>query len=364
MAKINATGFIPTRTIAFSGSLFPSCTLHRYPSDGWHSVGVEKLCIGDINEGADLLCFLTEAAGQKGTVDYDSLLRVKVEDNMVQSVYAPGIMGGEKSLWLVSGDNKFELIVDVENSIFTVGELTGRLKEKTYKRFDESEGVSVAIAFTPNDPRNKVIYEVSLIHKRREDLARLFGSESIVISKELIEHLLKTEEEALDDKAGVQAVSNTLLQVLGASNDRKKLHTLGANTYWEVIDFEKIVQTADAKYPPNYALTLKGEDGKRLEGSYYTNKALTDQLNKLGSVLKGKRLALLIGAINPYNDSFTVKACLQLLEEPIRDPATLRSAAAPVVGLPQSKPKALAGTPESAIDVESVNAPDYDSLPF
>jgi hypothetical protein len=357
---IKGNGFIPTKTIVFAGSMFPSCTIRQYPADGWHPVHADALCLGDINEGADLYSFLLEAAGDDGKVDETSLLRVKVQGDMVTAVYAPGIMGGDKSLWLVSGDNKYELEFNVVAKTFKVGNITGRLIEKIYQTSDESTSVFVSIAFTPNNPAVKVIYEVPLIKKRREVIAEILGDDNITVSKELIEHLLETVGATPQEKAGVQAVSDLLLQVLGSTNNRKKLHILGENSFWYVRDYAKIKQPENAKFPPNWELWLQDANGVDMEGSYTTNKDLTNCFNKLGDVFKGRRLILLVGDIRPYNSHFTVKASIQMIDEH-RRPETLRSAAVP----PQ---RAISGSgspsPELAVEAPAELKADFTDMPF
>lgn len=375
--KVAPSGFVPTRKIRFLKEDFQTVLMTPFDNDGWFPVGLEMLCLGDVDEGGELLAFLVEAAGEKtDTIDYDALLKCKVNSGVVESVYTPGIMGTDGALCLVSGENHFLLTYDAENQAFLVGNLKGKIAERTYDRADDTKGVAMMIVLTPTNQDLRVQYEIPFILKKQAAVREILG-DGVEPSKELFEFLLSKE--------GVEGIANLLLQTLGSGGDRKKLHELGLGE-WKVKGWNLLESAEGSEFPPNYELFLEGFDGTKIDGSYYTNKSLTKALKQMGEVVKrlGRQLKLIITDIRPFGQHYAVSATLQLIPE--ANPTMMKSAA---VAAPQL---AAARRPENAaefmrtlqpIDVEVVpvaaiegeattgeatatatDNPDYDPIPF
>lgn len=355
--KVAPAGFVRTKEVRFAAGDFQTVMITPFSTDGWHPIGLEMLCFGDeINEGGELLAFILEAAGDKAeTIDYDALLKCKVMEGVVKTVYTPGIMASESELVLVSGENCFPLTYDVETSSFLVGNLKGKLTERTYKRADDTEGRAVAVLFSPDNPDLKVKYEIPFIFKKMELLSELIA-DGVEICKELFEYIL-SDPNPDSESAGVAGIANLLLPTLGSSGERKKLFELGLGE-WKVKAWNLLEPSAESNFPANYEIFLEGMAGEKVEGSYYTNKALTATLNQMGNAIKKmkRQLKLIITDIRPFGQSYAVSASLQLIPE--TDLVKMRSAAVEAPRLPEAR------RPENAAEFMRTLQPiDVDVVP-
>lgn len=322
-------GFIPTKKVSFPKDGFFTVRTNAFSNDGWHSIPLEMLCNDYVDEGGELGAFIFEASGGND-IDYDAVLKCHVVDGVVKSVYTPGIMGGDGKLFLVSGDNQFEIFLS-DTLEFELGSLRGKLQEKEYKRADGTDGKSVSVLFTPQNNNLKVVYEIPFIIRKWDELKKLL-EDGAEISKELFDWLLSQPE-------GLKVISSFLMQSFGGS-DRKKLYELGLGR-WRVIEWKRLEQSATSTYPPRHLIKVETFDGEELPGEFYTNKSLTDSLNSMGAFFlaqkaNGRDIQLLISDIRPYNDSFAVTAGIQIAPQ-IVNQGMMRSAAVGQNQLPQAK---------------------------
>lgn len=381
---MNATskipGFVPTKKVSFPRDGFQTIRTTAFANDGYHAIPLEMLCNDYVDEGGELAAFLFEASGG-ANIDYESILKCHVEGGVVKNVYVPGIMGGDDKLFLVSGDNQFEMTLDSENQQLILGSLRGKLQEKEYKKADGTDGKSVSVLFTPQDKNLKVIYEIPFIIRKWDELKELLegGAE---ISKELFDWLLSQND-------GIKAISSFLMQTLGSGGDRKKLYELGLGR-WRVRGWKKIQAPADSKYPPNYLLKLEDFEGVELPGEFYTNKSITQALDSMGAFFSaqkanGRDIQLLITDIRPFGEHFAVTGGIQVAPQ-IVNQDMMKSAAVGQDQLPQSKvppaqtvidvssqsvtavtidvPTATTTATTTAATVVDDNDHDYDPIPF
>lgn len=353
MVKFRTSSFVATRNISFPRDGFHTVGCHAFPTDGWHSVGDDLLCNNYVDDGADLVAFLVEAAGDATeTIDYKGLLKCHVVDGVVKSIYTPGIMGDSGKLMLVSGDNRFQIFYNADDETLLLGNLKGKTVENKYKKADGTEGKSVAVVFTPVDVNLKVTYEIPFIMRKWDELKDLL-EEGTEISKELFDWLLAENS--------VESVSTLLMQTLGNGEDRKKLYELGCGR-WKVLSWEKTKVAADSKYPPNYLLTLATFEGQKIEGAYYTTTSITKALNSMGAYFesqkaKGREFQLLITEIRPYNDSFAVTGAIQLVPEVVPEPQQMRSAAVEARQLPQGNATRVQNAAEFMRTLNPIDVP-------
>lgn len=355
--------FVPTRTIRFQKTNFQTVLSMEFPSDGWHLIPLDFLIQGEgdsqVDEGAELVSFVVEAAGES-EIDYDALLKCRVIDGVVDAIYTPGVMGADGQLYLVSGDNRFRIEYDKDSQRFLVGNLKGRLTEREYKRADESTGKAVSIQFIPNNPDLKVIYDIPFVLKKWEDIADKLP-ESASVSQELIEWVLNETE------AGLDLLADILLQTLGGSGggNIQKLPSLGMGE-WKLIDWVKREsqkpKEGEKPLPPNYQLFLTKMNGEPLPDTYFSNKAVSDQLNAMTKVFRdylaqGRELKLKITDIYKVGQYDAAKATIQLLA--LTAAVGMKSAAVADPMLPASQ----SATVNNVVDVQTV-ATDYDPVPF
>lgn len=375
--------FVPTRTVRFQKTNFQTVLSMEFPSDGWHLIPLDYLIQGEgdsqVDEGAELVSFVVEAAGESD-IDYDGLLKCRVIDGVVDSIYTPGVMGADGHLYLVSGDNRFLIEYDAESQRFLVGNLKGKLTEREYKRADETMGKAVSILFAPNDPNLKVIYDIPLVLKKWEDIAHKLP-EGAIISQELFEWVLQEQ--------GSELLSNILLQTLGGSGGGsiQKLPSLGVGE-WKLVDWVKREsqkpKDGEKPLPPNYQLFLTDMNSNSLPDTYFSNKAVSDQLNVMTKVFRdylaqGRELKLKITEVYKVGQYDAAKATIQLLA-PTTAAVGMKSAAVADPMLPQARVKDAAefmrtlnpidteaievtATPIAGADVQAVEI-DYDPVPF
>lgn len=352
--------FVPTRTIRFQKTNFQTVLSMEFPSDGWHLIPLDYLIQGEgdsqVDEGAELVSFVVEAAGEGSEIDYDGLLKCRVIDGVVDAIYTPGVMGADGHLYLVSGDNRFLIEYDAESQRFLVGNLKGKLTERIYKRADDSEGKAVSIQFTPDNKDLKVIYDVPFVLKKWEDIAHKLP-EGAIVSQELFEWVLQEQ--------GAELLANILLQTLGGSGGGsiQKLPSLGMGE-WKLIDWVKREsqkpKDGEKPLPPNYQLFLTEMNGKPLPDTYFSNKAVSDQLNAMTKVFRdylgqGRELKLKITDIYKVGQYDAAKATIQLLA-PTAAAIGMKSAAVADPMLPQARVKDAAEFMRSLnpIDTEAV----------
>jgi len=354
--------FVPTQTIRFSKTNFQTVLSMEFPSDGWHLIPLDYLIQGEgdsqVDEGAELVSFVVEAAGES-EIDYDALLKCRVIDGVVDAIYTPGVMGADGHLYLVSGDNRFLIEYDADLQRFLVGNLKGRLTEREYKRADESTGKAVSIQFTPNNPDLKVIYDIPFVLKKWEDIAHKLP-EGAIISQELFEWVLAEQSSEL--------LANILLQTLGGGGGGsiQKLPSLGQGE-WKLVDWVKREsqkpKDGEKPLPANYQLFLTKMNGEPLPDTYFSNKAVSDQLNAMTKVFRdylaqGRELKLKITDIYKVGQYDAAKATIQLLA-PTAAAVGMKSAAVADPMLPASQ----SATVNNVVDVKAV-ATDYDPVPF
>ncbi len=334
--------FVPTRTVRFQKTNFQTVLSMEFPSDGWHLIPLDYLIQGEgdsqVDEGAELVSFVVEAAGES-EIDYDALLKCRVIDGVVDAIYTPGVMGADGHLYLVSGDNRFLIKYDAESQRFLVGNLKGKLTERTYKRADNSEGKAVSIQFVPDNKDLKVVYDVPFVLKKWEDIAHKLP-EGAIVSQELFEWVLQEQ--------GAELLSDILLQTLGGSGGGsiQKLPSLGQGE-WKLVDWVKreSQKPKDGKdiLPPNYQLFLTKMNGEPLPDTYFSNKAVSDQLNAMTKVFRdylaqGRELKLKITDIYKVGQYDAAKATIQLLA-PTAAAVGMKSAAVADPMLPQARVK-------------------------
>lgn len=381
-----ATQFVPTKTIKFTKNSFQTVVSMAFPTDGWHLIPLDALVQGEgenqVDEGGELVAFIVEAAGNAiKPIDYEALLKCKVSKGVVESIYTPGIMGADDSLYLVSGENRFPVYVDKESQKFRVGNLTGSLAEREYERADGTTGKSISVFFYCNNPDLKVNYSIPLVFKKWEDIADLLpDSESI--SKELLLWILQEH--------GVSVLSQILLQTLSSSGTggghTKKLPELGIGC-WRLIDWQKLDPAAkkgtgtEKPLPSNYRLTLQSFEGRNM-GSFYSNKGITEQLNTMSPCFRellseGRELQLRISDIYKVGQYDAATAAIQL-----RPPTAANMKSANVTGTRQlsgSQPFDVTSTaldpdiydvdqPVRAVPIDTDPGSNYDSeydpIPF
>lgn len=384
--------FIPTQTIRFQKNNFQTVLSMAYDRDGFHTISLEDLVKGEgksqIDEGSHIAGFVVEAAGETD-VDYEAVLKCKVVDGMVESIYTPGIMGAEDKLYLVSGENRFPITYDAENDRFVVGKLTGKLTEREYDRADGSKGRAVSVLFAPNDKNLKVIYDIPVIFQKWEKIAHKLP-EGAEVSKELVDWILGEEwVEIPDDKGiGVKLLSSIILPTLGSGGgDIQKLPELGEGK-WKLIDWVKMPQQAPKKdgekpLPASYKLFLSDFNGVPLPNAYYSNKAIQEQLDTMtptfrGYLEEGRELQLKTGVPYKVGQYNAIKAVIQLLP-PNAGAVGMKSAAVEAFKLPQSTVKDAAEFMRgmNPIDAEAVEVhatpsdtesttetEAYDPIPF
>lgn len=377
-----ATPFVPTRTIRFSKSSFQTVMSAGFPTDGWHLIPLDCLVQGEgddqVDEGGELIAFIVEAAGDSGIeIDYEALLKCKVSKGIVESIYTPGVMGADEELFLVSGDNRFPIKVDLATKKFSVGNLTGQLAEKDYERADGTTGKSLSIFFFCNNPDLKVNYFIPLIFKKWEDVSNLLP-EGAILSKELIFWILEEQ--------GLALFSQILLQTLGSSGtgggNTRKLPELGVGC-WKLTDWQKLESAkkgtgTEKPLPANYRLTLQTFEGANV-GCFYSNKGITEQLNAMSGrfrslLSQGRDLELRISEVYKVGQYDAAKAAIQLCP-PTAATTGMKSANVEPGQLPaSSSPTATALDPDLYdVDVVAVPIdtdpgdsydPDYDPIPF
>jgi hypothetical protein len=345
----------------------------EFPSDGWHLIPLDYLIQGEgdsqVNEGGELVSFVVEAAGEsESEIDYDALLKCRVIDGVVDAIYTPGVMGAEGQLYLVSGDNRFPIEYDADSQRFLVGNLKGRLTERDYKRADESTGKAVSIQFTPNNPDLKVIYDIPLVLKKWEDIADKLP-EGAIVSQELFEWVLSDEWVENEEKQGqgIKWLSQMLLQTLSSSSSSSgKLPDLGVGE-WKLVDWvkqeAKKVKEGETPYPPNYQLFLETFDGVALDVPYYSNKAISDQLNAMSKVFRsyisqGRELKLKITSVYKHGQYDAAKATIQLLA-PTTAAVGMKSAA---VADPQLPPQKVLPAQTAAEFMQRMNPVDTEAV--
>jgi hypothetical protein len=295
--------FVPTRTIRFQKGNFQTVLSMEFPSDGWHLIPLDYLIQGEgdsqVDEGGELVSFVVEAAGEN-EIDYDALLKCRVIDGVVDAIYTPGVMGADGQLYLVSGDNRFLIEYDTDSQRFLVGNLKGRLTEREYKRADESTGKAVSILFTPNNSDLKVVYDIPFVLKKWEDISHKLP-EGAIVSLELFEWILQEQ--------GAELLANILLQTLGEGE-------------WKLIDWVKREsqkpKDGEKPLPPNYQLFLTKMNGEPLPDTYFSNKAVSDQLNAMSKVFRsylaqGRELKLKITEIYKVGQYDAAKCAIQFL---------------------------------------------------
>lgn len=380
--------FIPTRTIRFQKNNFQTVLSMAFPTDGWHLIPLNYLIQGEgdyqVDEGGELVSFVVEAAGES-EIDYDALLKCRVIDGVVDTIYTPGVMGADDRLFLVSGENRFPIEYNKATQRFSVGNLTGKLTEREYDKADGSKGKSVLIQFTPNNPDLKVIYLLPLVLKKWEDIVTKLP-EGAIISQELFDWILSEEWVDTEEQGqGVKWLSALLLQTLGGAGNTGKLPELGIGS-WVLKDWvkqePKKFKDGEKPYPPNYQLFLETFDGVPLSCPYYSNKAISDQLNSMSKVFKayilqGRKLQLKITSIYKVGQYDAAKATILLLP-PDASATGMKSASVADPQLPQSRATGEFTQALSSIDVVAVKADtvltnvvevvdaetDFDNIPF
>lgn len=371
--------FIPTQTIRFQKNNFQTVLSMAYDRDGFHTISLEDLVKGEgknqIDEGSHIAGFVVEAAGD-AEVDYESILKCKVIDGMVESIYTPGIMGAEEKLYLVSGDNRFPITYDAEIDRFVVGRLTGKLTEREYDRADGTKGRAVSVLFAPNDKNLKVIYDIPVIFQKWEKIASKLP-EGAEISKELVDWILGEEwVEIPEDKGvGVKLLASIVLPTLGSgSSDVQKLPLLGEGVF-KLVDWVKMPQQAPKKegekpLPASYQLFLTDFSGTPLPNAFYSNKAIQEQLDAMsptfrGYLEEGRELQLKTGSPFKVGQYDAIKAVIQLLP-PNAGAIGMKSAAVADLQLPQSKSATVDAVEvkATAVDEEVAVVEAYDPIPF
>jgi hypothetical protein len=358
--------FVPTRTIRFQKGNFQTVLSMEFPSDGWHLIPLDYLIQGEgdsrVNEGGELVSFVVEAAGDveidgESDIDYDALLKCRVIDGVVDAIYTPGVMGADGQLYLVTGDNRFRIEYDTDSQRFLVGNLKGRLTEREYKRVDESTGKAVSILFTPNNSDLKVVYDIPFVLKKWEDIFHKLP-EGAIVSLELFEWILQEQ--------GAELLANILLQTLGGSGSIQKLPSLGEGE-WKLVDWVKREsqkpKDGEKPLPPNYQLFLTKMNGEPLPDTYFSNKAVSDQLNAMTKVFRsyiaqGRELKLKITEIYKVGQYDAAKAAIQLLA-PTAAAVGMKSAA---VADPQLLPQKVLPAQTAAEFIQPMNPIDTEAV--
>ena len=355
--------FVATRTVRFQKGNFQTVISMEFPSDGWHLIPLGYLIQGEgdskVDEGGELVSFVVEAAGENNEIDYDALLKCRVNDGVVDEIYTPGVMGADGQLYLVTGDNRFLIEYDADSQRFLVGNLKGRLTEREYKRADESTGKAVSILFTPNNSDLKVVYDIPFVLKKWEDISHKLP-EGAIVSLELFEWILQEQ--------GAELLANILLQTLGGSGSGsiQKLPSLGEGE-WKLVDWVKREsqkpKDGEKPLPPNYQLFLTKMNGEPLPDTYFSNKAVSDQLNAMSKVFRsylaqGRELKLKITEIYKVGQYDAAKATIQLLA-PTTAAVGMKSAA---VADPQLPPQKVLLAQTGAEFMRSTNPVDVEAV--
>lgn len=354
--------FVPTRTVRFLKGNFQTVLSMEFPSDGWHLIPLGYLIQGEgdsqVDEGGELVSFVVEAAGED-EIDYDALLKCRVNDGVVDAIYTPGVMGADGQLYLVTGDNRFRIEYDTDSQRFLVGNLKGRLTEREYKRADESTGKAISILFTPNNSDLKVVYDIPFVLKKWEDIADKLP-EGAIVSLELFEWILQEQ--------GTELLASILLQTLGGSGSDsiQKLPSLGEGE-WKLVDWVKREsqkpKDGDKPLPPYYELFLTKMNGELLSETYRSNKAVSDQLNAMtkvfrGYLAQGRELKLKITSVYKHGQHDAAKATIQLLA-PTTAAVGMKSAA---VADPQLLPQKVLPAQTAAEFMQRTNPGDIEAI--
>ena len=359
--------FIATKTVKLTRENFQTVVSMYFESDGWHLIGLEDLVKGEgdslIDEGAEIAGLLAEAAGDK-EIDWTGILKCRVIDGIVTSIYTPGVMGADDKLLFVSGDNRFPIHYEANADVFLLGDMTGRLSEREYVRADGSKGRSVSIMFAPNNKDLKVIYDVPLVFQQFEKIANKLP-EGAEISRELVDWILGEEwvdnAEDTDKGLGIKLLSNILLPTLGGGmGDVLKLPTLGEGVF-KLVDWIKMPQQPAKKdekqLPASYQLFLTDMDNNPLPNVYYSNQDIRRQLDVMSPTFRqylkeGRELQVKTQKPYKVGKYDAIKAVIQLLP-PTAGAVGMKSAAVQSPQLPQSRVKNVAEYITSANPVET-----------